>query len=124
MAIHSVLIGGNRWEFRKLTPKLAVKFLRELKQNPKKVHLRGYCNTEDKKIYIQEKQHPEDITNTILHEGLPCEKTWTRTPCNGRWLPSGATLGGIRGTGNFFYNISANHGWSGNGNLTDCTVTG
>jgi hypothetical protein len=70
MAIHSVLIGGNRWEFRKLTPKLAVKFLRELKQNPKKVHLRGYCNTEDKKIYIQEKQHPEEYSNTVLHEGL------------------------------------------------------
>jgi hypothetical protein len=68
--VQKVLIGGNYWEIHKLTPKISKKFIKYLKQDPNMVTLRGFCEGDQKRIYIQPGQHPENFLNCLLHEGL------------------------------------------------------
>lgn len=68
--VQRVLIAGKSWEIHKLTPALSVKFLKVLGQDPKKTYLRGFSDAYSKKLYIAPSQHPEDLVDTVLHEGI------------------------------------------------------
>jgi hypothetical protein len=68
--IQTIYIAGNRWEIHKLTPKLKVKFIKMLGQDPAKVGLRGFCDCHEKRIYISPGLQHEDLVNCVVHEGL------------------------------------------------------
>jgi len=65
-----LMIAGNRWGLRELTPQLNKKFLKLMKETRKDITLRGFCDCTTRTLYYRPGQGKQDEQNTLLHEGL------------------------------------------------------
>lgn len=69
-AKNQVIIAGQWWGVHTLTPRLNKKFLKALKETRPNITLRGYCDSDERKMYVRPNQPRQDHENTLLHEGL------------------------------------------------------